>query len=1216
MCDENTDKGHKTCLVKTKSVYVPVGEQSFRNPLDPTDEKFYSNEFYDLTDFDPVIVEENGKKVRRGRSNDKSIAETYSDTGSIGSRSMRWNVRFGKRSDFPIPFDKNHYKNKFEPNIFNEESMLPKMQPNSKNVLMGIEVCLYPSGHEDVNRVAKITGMYFTDIWNIYDKSKFNAHVDEKVSDNPEYNLHMWIPSIYQSDLLFSNKVLGDQKVEKTKAPAERMELEIQGKNVTQSVYGNRQLIMAPNGQAVTGVRFYNTSSGDRAIEGIELEFSNFYDRNKTEKTYKHILNGVVSNGQFQSGLNNSKIYKLQCNDNEYIQQLWFSYANEAESTTIDMLKQVIQGVSALFSGDAVIKGQTPHQFGVKAIIGANKLVVENLSDMQKWIESINDVRTCDMTGDTLYDDDTIEYIYAKFIKEQFLYLDGTPSNKCKTILSNYCNMTSNGEVLDESLYEDGMSDIVGKVNEDIIMSSDELNLKSPNGDYSLTIGSCEICPTNKLTNTLNIIWKEKINHWISNENYLKDKYNYSCEYQEDCSSSIMLTKGGDLILYSDLSGFNQSRLIWKASNTSNFSQGAGAPYTLRMHNTGNLIILDKNANITWSSGTKDMKEFMEFSDNIDKKLCFQACRLNDINCDKGITTYCSKKTYTVEIPLYFEEDYTDFDRKKKEWTPKSFTETIREFNRKIRVPMIADVYTDKICPCTLPESDEIMRTIKEYYEKLLPLYQKESATLENNSSPKQYIEQDIIKIKNRINEVNLYNALASYDDSLKLRLLPEKYLEMTRQSGGKLRQQCSFPWCAKSNYKLFSMKQDIQRNPCNETEGCMGGGFAIFSTEDPGYKVMCNMQLGLKNKGCVMNDRQIGSTKYKLMDPNVALIPYPKNFLNCKQIFDKSYTPKTEWVPSFCELGDVDVEDESSYECLPDPSNNNIKSFFAKRPVYTPEIPLGMEGLCPAPWDLDALYVNTGKECEPFDCSINLQSLSRGVCDEDGYQTIEYRVIPNNSLGKTCNEVAEKIINPSLSTLEKSEGIFWSELTKDDEKNYISATVKCRGASPTPSPTCPTGQRFENGRCVNIVTPPGPTPSTTCPIGQRFENGRCVNICPIGQRFENNRCVNIVTPPGPTPSTTCPAGQRLENNSCVNICPIGQRFENNRCVNICPAGQRFENNRCVNEQNMDEQSYKEDKENVTSQEKSKQQKTKTMLLVLFILMFILIIFFFFFFFY
>jgi len=1174
MCDENTEKGHKTCLVKTKSVYVPVGDKFFKNPLDSTDEKFYSNEFYELTDFDPVIVEENGKKVRRGKRGPDKQEDTHKDTGSIGSRGIRFNVTY-RKTDGPLDLVgtlTKRSKNHFEPNIFNEESILPKMEKNSKNVLMGIEVCLYPTNHEDANRVAKITGMYFTDIWNIYDKSKFMAHIDEKVSDNPEYNLHMWIPSIYQSDLLFSHKVLGDRRVEKTKTPTELIDIE--EKDRPKSVYGNRQLIMAPNGQAVTGVRFYNTSSGNRAIEGIELEFSNFYDRNKTEKTYKNILNGIVSNGQFQPGLDNSKIYKLPCNDNEYIQQLWFSYANEEESEDANDFQKIMLGTSMFFKGGISIESSVPHQFGVKAIIGANKLVVENLSEMQQWIESINDVRTCDMTGDTLYDDDTIEYIYAKFIKEQFLYLDGTPSNKCKTILSNYCNMTSNGEVIDESLYEDGMSDIVGKVNEDVIMSSDELSLKSPNGDYSLIIGSCEICPTKKLTNTLKIMWKNKINHWISDANYLKDNYNYSCEYQSDCSSSIMLTKDGDLILYSDLSGFNQSRLIWKASNTSNFSQGAGAPYTLRMHNTGNLIILDKNSNIIWSSGTKDMKEFTEFSDNIDKKLCFQACRLNDVNCDKGITTYCSKKNYTMEIPLFFEARYTDFDRKKKEWAPKSFTETIRELNQKIRVPMIADVYTDKICPCTLPESDEIMKTIKQYYETLLPLYQKESATLESNSLPKKFIEEDIIKIKNNINEVNLYNALASYDDSLKLRLLPEKYLEMTKQSGGKLRQQCSFPWCAKSNYKLFSMKQDIQRNPCNEIEGCMGGGFAIFSTEDPGYKVMCNMQAGIsKIKSCVMNDRQIGSNKYKLMDPNVALIPYPKNFLNCKKIFDPNYTPKTEWVPSFCELGDVDVEDESSYECLPDPSNNNIKSFFAKRPVYTPEIPLGMEGLCPAPWDLGALYVNTGKECEPFDCSINLQSISRGVCDEDGYQTIEYRVIPNNTLGKTCNEVAEKMINPTLSSLEKSEGIFWSELTKEDEKNYISATVKCRGASPSP------------------------TPSTTCPTGQKLENGRCVNV---------------VTPP--TPSTTCPAGQRLENNRCVNICPTGQRFENNRCVSICPTGQRFDNNRCVSEQQQETPEKTENEKG--SQQQNKQQKTKTLLLALLILMFVLIIFFFFFFFY
>jgi hypothetical protein len=487
------------------------------------------------------------------------------------------------------------------------------------------------------------------------------------------------------------------------------------------------------------------------------------------------------------------------------------------------------------------------------------------------------------------------------------------------------------------------------------------------------------------------------------------------------------------------------------------------------------------------------------------------------------------------------------------------------------------------------------MNKIKAFYEELIPLYQRQSASLENNSSEKEDLEKDLIRIRNNINEVKLYHALASYDESLKLRLLGEQYNNMTKDSGGKLRQQCSFPWCAKSNYKLFSMKQNINSKPCNPTEACMGGGFVIFSPEDPGYKIMCNRQVGAKSTACVLNDKTIGSTKFKLLDPSVALIPYPKDFLNCKKIFDPSYTPKTEWVPSFCELGDVDIEDESSYECLPDPSNNNIKSFFAKRPVYTPEIPIGMEGLCPPPWDLDSLYVNTGKECEPFDCSINLQSAVRSACDSDGYQTIEYSVIPNNSLGKTCNEMAERLINPGLSAEEKSEGIFWSELTKDDEKNYISATIKCK----IPAKTCPVGQVLQNNTCI---TPPSPTP-TPSPT----------KTCPTGQKLEGNTCVNIVTPPSPTPtptptptpSKTCPHGQRLEDKTCVNICPQGQRFENDTCVDICPQGQRFENDTCVNDV-------------IPAQEKAKPTKssTKTLLLSILVLLFLLIIFFFFFFLY
>ena len=1252
MCDENTDKGHKTCLVKTKTIYKPVLGQndSYLRSEEPTDEKEISRAFINLTDFDYEIKDVSGKKVRVGKTDERDVGETESNTGSHGSRGIRTDVYY-KRSFFEDPGQSTRTKYLYESNIYNEDSMLPKMEANSKNVLVGIEVCLYQAGHEDFNRVAKITGMYFTDIWNISDKAKFMAHVDEKVSDDPEYNLHQWIPSIYQSDLFFSDKVLGDKKAEKTKSPAERVEMEIKGQSHT-SIYGNRKLIMAPKGQAITGVRFYNTSDGNRAIEGIELEFSSFYDRKTNPKNYKNLLNGVVKDGQFQAGLNATKIFSIPCNDNEYIQQLWFSYANEEESTSVPKLAQIIGGIQAAFTGDITITGTKPKQFGVKAIIGANKLIVENMEAMQTWIREIDNIRTCDMTGETLYDDDTIEYIYAKFIKQQFLYLDGSPSNNCKRILSEYCNTTAVEPVVDEALYEEGINELKSSLTGDIIISRDDLDLQSPNEIYSLRIGFCELCPTEILSNTLNIMWNKTIPHWISNPSYLKDNYNYSCKYQEDCSSSIAFTKDGNLILFSDLSGYRQNRSIWEAKNSPGFTQGSGGPYTLRMHNTGNLLILDKNMNITWTSGSRNLQQTATVSKNIEKKLFYQACALNDINCDTGINTFCSKAQYSMEIPLVFKANYTDYDRKNPLWAPKSFSEVVEEKTRKIKVPIIANVYTDKICPCTLPESDEIMNNIKAYYEELIPLFQRQSTTLENNSTEKEILEKDLIRIRNNINEVKLYHALASYDESLKLRLLGEQYNNITKDSGGKLRQQCSFPWCAKSNYKLFSMKQNINSKPCNPTEACMGGGFVIFSPEDPGYKVMCNRQVGAKSTACVMNDKTIGSTKFKLIDPSVALIPYPKDFLNCKKIFDPSYTPKTEWVPSFCELGDVDIEDESSYECLPDPSNNNIKSFFAKRPVYTPEIPIGMEGLCPPPWDLDKLYVNTGKECEPFDCSINLQSAVRGACDSDGYQTIEYNVIPNNSLGKICNEMAEKLINPGLSAEEKSEGIFWSELTKDDEKNYISATIKCKIPTktcpvgqvlqnntcitpPSPTKTCPAGQRLENNTCVNIVTPPSPTPSKTCPAGQRLENNTCVNICPTGQRLENNTCVNIVTPPSPTPSKTCPAGQRFEDKTCVNICPHGQilydktcvnicpqgqRFENDTCVDICPQGQRFENDTCVDicPQGQRFENYTCVNDEMSGQVKVKSTKssTKTLLLSILVLLFLLIIFFFFFFLY
>ena len=54
---DDIEKGHKTCLVKTNVVYEPVGEKSSYRKNDDNFEKdkFYSSDFYKLTDYNPGL---------------------------------------------------------------------------------------------------------------------------------------------------------------------------------------------------------------------------------------------------------------------------------------------------------------------------------------------------------------------------------------------------------------------------------------------------------------------------------------------------------------------------------------------------------------------------------------------------------------------------------------------------------------------------------------------------------------------------------------------------------------------------------------------------------------------------------------------------------------------------------------------------------------------------------------------------------------------------------------------------------------------------------------------------------------------------------------------------------------------------------------------------------------------------------------------------------
>lgn len=89
-----------------------------------------------------------------------------------------------------------------------------------------------------------------------------------------------------------------------------------------------------------------------------------------------------------------------------------------------------------------------PNTFGFKGIIDAQSIVIKDKGNdnMYTWISQINNLKTCDFDPDNWYDQDSVEFLYNKYIRNYyvntispFVYI---PSQNClNEILQPYCNI-------------------------------------------------------------------------------------------------------------------------------------------------------------------------------------------------------------------------------------------------------------------------------------------------------------------------------------------------------------------------------------------------------------------------------------------------------------------------------------------------------------------------------------------------------------------------------------------------------------------------------------------------------------------------------------------------------------------------------------------------------------------------------------------------------
>jgi hypothetical protein len=155
-------------------------------------------------------------------------------------------------------------------------------------------------------------------------------------------------------------------------------------------------------------------------------------------------------------------------------------------------------------------------------------------------------------------------------------------------------------------------------------------------------------------------------------------------------------------------------------------------------------------------------------------------------------------------------------------------------------------------------------------------------------------------------------------------------------------KQECILPYCSQSPFKLLTMKQNLEKVPCNKKELCFGNGYAIPDYSDNNTKVQCVSYENAEDE-CI-----------EPLTPKITVIPDP--FTNgCKNLITNELVmPK--YKPADCVYGEKWYpEDPWSAKCEMhvDPEDGEeklmLRSYRQLEKPSVPEYPPGEDNpACP----------------------------------------------------------------------------------------------------------------------------------------------------------------------------------------------------------------------------------------------------------------------------
>lgn len=848
----------------------------------------------------------------------------------------------------------------------------------NKEVIVALEFELYQNLEGDFainnNCISRLKAVYKSEFLNVYNRIYMSAEVDNTTQTiNPIFN---GMNKLKISDIKYYTGIaVGDNDY-------------TGGKNI---------FIKCKDGYALSGISYikrdgyYWGKQGTMPISQVVFAFDSIYEPNKPT-LYYHLNSGQLSEHLLSNPLDTETyIYSFNMDTNRnkkmFISTFDVFYAPQPKEENLSLAEEIINYVQNVIpiimislinfpygilynffnpkfwetKWDIQYQHSETYFSGVKGFMSVQTISLKtNL--VYDWLKDYEPIRSCDTVPNNLYEPNTVEEIYGKYVKDYYTIDFNTPSDKCKSdILYPYCNAYIKKEYMVILKKENSFIKFqVGTRH--IILNSNDLKsniIQSINSLLPLSDVKCFDINTNIFEDTLVFTFlfyndfHKKLPLFIYDENnieldieLIEEKYvleenrcRYFCELSDiNCDATISKfcshSKNYDKnSIYYEIKFPSQIQLIEQIK----FVYGNK---NILLKNKSDLV---NQINYILPPGTKlidtNKNEFIDklifiFNKEIKFKIFYNENEIpiEKIDIDKSVID----EPYMIKNIISFQPQYIDINL--------PISEKILE----VYVPNQKRIfYKDtEVCGCYFARNKEYIQNITKFYDNIKTKYKTKLET-EKDSINKQKLQDEITYIDYLKRTIVLNDSEESLKLALELQLKDPKMLDSYKT-------ECSMPSCKKSSYKLFNMK----KTQCNEDQICIGKGYAF--PEGNETRISCNMEKGLENLRCTLDENNN-------VQPKIMLIPDFTNFQKCMDIYKTSIQYDEVDRPSYCKYADI-----------PRPVGCIEKNMKYVHDIVEAQYPPWREDLCPPPTDkLPLGYKNPDLRYEPDKCGKKQEKVS-----------------------------------------------------------------------------------------------------------------------------------------------------------------------------------------------------------------------------------------------